>query len=120
MPKTTTPTAEPDEDAPKNEAPETPEAPVSTEHKFFTWIRNLDLKREPGWVGGVCAGVATKLGIDPLIVRGIVVVLAVLGAPVIIVYAAAWLLLPDRTGQIHLQELIRGHVTPAFPAIVAL
>ncbi len=140
MPKTTTPTAEPDEDAPKDETPKTtaeetadqadekPDAkteaksakPAGSEHKFFTWIRGLDLKREPGWIGGVCAGVATKLGIDPLIVRGIVVVLAVLGAPVILVYAAAWLLLPDRAGQIHLLELIRGHVTPAFPAIVGL
>jgi phage shock protein PspC (stress-responsive transcriptional regulator) len=132
MPKTTAPTAEPDEDSPQDETPDTtaeettqdpdakPAQPAGSEHKFFTWIRNLDLKREPGWVGGVCAGVATKLGIDPLIVRGIVVVLAVLGAPVILVYAAAWLLLPDRTGQIHLQELIRGHVTPAFPAIVGL
>jgi phage shock protein PspC (stress-responsive transcriptional regulator) len=132
MPKTTTPTAEPDEDAPKDETPDTtaeeatdnpdakPTKPADSEHKFFTWIRGLDLKREAGWIGGVCAGVATKLGIDPLIVRGIVVVLAVLGAPVIIVYAAAWLLLPDRAGQIHLQELIRGHVTPAFPAIVGL
>ena len=128
MPKTTTPTAKPDEDAPKDETPqeetsepeEKPAKPASSEHGFFTWIRGLDLKREPGWIGGVCAGVALKLGIDPLIVRGIVVVLAVLGAPVILVYAAAWLLLPDRTGQIHLQELIRGHVTPAFPAIVGL
>ena len=83
-------------------------------------MRSIQLPREPGWIGGVCAGIAARLRIDPLIVRGIAVVLAILGAPALLAYALAWLVLPDRNGQIHAQELGRGHVTPALPAIVGI
>jgi len=78
--------------------------------RFFDWMRSLGVVRADGWVGGVCAGVAYRLGIDPLIVRGIVVVAAVLGAPVVLLYALAWALLPDRDGRIHLQRLFEGDV----------
>ncbi|GAA0429911.1 PspC domain-containing protein [Leifsonia naganoensis] len=78
--------------------------------RFFDWMRSLGVVRADGWVGGVCAGVAYRLGIDPLIVRGIAVVAALLGAPVLLVYALAWALLPDRDGRIHLQRLFEGDV----------
>ena len=71
-------------------------------------MRSLGIQREPGWIGGVCAGLADRLGIDPLIVRGIVVVVAVLGGPALLLYAAAWLLLPDQNDDIHLENLLRG------------
>jgi phage shock protein PspC (stress-responsive transcriptional regulator) len=77
-------------------------------NRFFTWLRGLGVPRQPGWVGGVCAGVAARLGIDPLIVRGIVVVIAVLGGPALLLYAVAWLLLPDYKDRIHLEEAFRG------------
>ena len=81
---------------------------------------SIEITRRPGWLGGVCAGIAERIGIDPLIVRGIVVVLAVVGAPVALLYAVAWFLLPDESGIIHAQELGHGRVTRALPGIVAI
>ena len=51
---------------------------------FFGWIRGLGLARsEDRWLTGVAAGIAAKIDIDPLIVRGIgqVGVIAVSGLP---------------------------------------
>jgi phage shock protein PspC (stress-responsive transcriptional regulator) len=85
--------------------------------RFFDWMRGLGVVRADGWLGGVSAGVAYRLGIDPLIVRGIVVVAGILGAPVLLLYAAAWALLPDREGRIHLQRLFEGDFEPPMVAI---
>ncbi len=125
-----------DRSMPKNPAPDTPsteeppvDEPTATtlpttppprgSYRFFSWLRSLDLRREPGWIGGVCAGIASRLGIDPLIVRGIAVVIAVLGGPAILLYAAAWLLLPDASDKIHLEEIFRGRLEPATAGIAA-
>lgn len=85
--------------------------------RFFDWMRGLGVVRADGWLGGVCAGIAYRLGIDPLIVRGIVVVAGILGVPVLLLYAAAWALLPDREGRIHLQRLFEGDFEPPMVAI---
>lgn len=105
--------------APKDaETPPPPPAPSG--NRFFSWMRGLGLTRQPGWIGGVCAGIAARLGIDPLIVRGIVVVLAVIGGPAFLLYAAAWLLLPDAKDKIHLEELARGRIESPLAGIGAL
>jgi phage shock protein PspC (stress-responsive transcriptional regulator) len=98
----------------------TPPPVTPTEPRFFTWIRSLGLARRNGWLGGVCVAIADRTRLDPILVRGIVVVLAVLGAPVVLVYAAAWFLLPDATGAIHALKLARGRVEGAVVAIAAL
>ena len=95
-------------------------AAASADPGFFAWLRRIDVPRRVGWLGGVCAGIAERIGIDPLIVRGIVVVLAVVGAPVALLYALAWFLLPDEQGVIHAEELGRGRVTRALPGIIAV
>ncbi len=82
--------------------------------RFFTWLRSLNLTREPGWLGGVASGIALRLRIDPLLVRGILVVLAILSFPVALVYALAWAFLPDHTGKIHAEEVSRGRVESGF------
>ena len=87
---------------------------------FYAWLRRLGVPRRAGWLGGVCAGVGARLGIDPIIVRGIVVVVAVLGAPFVLLYAIAWLLLPDTEGEIQLERLIRGIVDPAIVGIAVM
>src|SRR5699024_12088928 len=46
-------------------------------------------------VGGVCAAVAGQLSIDPVIVRVVIAVLAVIGPAGWILYAAGWLLIPS-------------------------
>lgn len=45
-------------------------------------------------VAGVCAGIAKYLNIDPVIVRVVLAVLTVAGFAGVIVYVAAWILLP--------------------------
>ena len=89
-------------------------------NRFFSWMRGLGVVRQNGWIGGVCGGIAARLRIDPLIVRGIAVVVVILGGPALLLYAAAWLLLPDSTDDIHLERLIRGHLEPAVVAIAAI
>ncbi|AYF98153.1 PspC domain-containing protein [Protaetiibacter intestinalis] len=101
-------------------APEVTPGTPPVESRFFAWMRGLALPRRAGWLGGVCAGVADRLGIDPLIVRGIAVVLAVVGAPVALLYAIAWFLLPDEQGVIHAQQLGHGRVTRALPGILGV
>lgn len=106
-----------------NDTPSSPTPPpggTAADSGFFPWLRSLGLTREPGWLGGVSAGIALRLGIDPLIVRGILIVIGILGAPVLFLYAAAWLLLPDTTGRIHLQELFRGTFDRALAGIALL
>jgi len=142
MPKNTTPQPEPDEsvgqgalpgaeqpgaDLPTAEQPGTehpPTAPPPAEplagNRFFAWMRSLNLNREPGWIGGVAAGIAARLGVDPLIVRGILVVVAVLGGPALLLYAAAWLLLPDENDKIHLEEVFKGRLDSPIAGIGAL
>lgn len=102
-----------------DEAP--PPPPAATEESaFFSWLRSLGVQRQSGWLGGVCGGIAARIGVDPLLVRGIAVVLAVVGAPVALVYAIAWFLLPDEAGTIHAKELGHGRVTRALPGIAAV
>lgn len=88
--------------------------------RFFDWMRSLGVTRSDGWIGGVCAGIAYRIGIDPLIIRGILVVAALLGAPAILFYALAWALLPDADGRIHLQRLFEGEFEPPMVAIGVL
>lgn len=95
-------------------------APNPDTTEFFDWFRRLGVPRRPGWLGGVCAGLGARLGIDPIIVRGIVVVVAVLGAPLVLLYAVAWLWLPDVEGEIHIERMLRGIVDPAIVGIAVM
>ncbi len=95
-------------------------APTPDMTGFFGWLRGLGVPRRAGWLGGVSAGIGARLGIDPIIVRGIIVVATVLGAPLVLLYAAAWLLLPDVDGEIHLERMLRGTVDPAIVGIAVM
>lgn len=94
-----------------------PPGGTPTDNRFFGWMRSLGVVRRPGWLGGVSAGIAERLGIDALIVRGIIVVIAIFGGPALLLYAAAWALLPDSSGRIHFEEMLRGHVDKALAGI---
>ncbi|MHC2997909.1 PspC domain-containing protein [Microbacterium sp. HJ5] len=85
--------------------------------RFFAWMSDLGIARGDGWIGGVCAGLAARIGIDPIIVRGVFVVAAMFGLPMFIVYAVAWAVLPDLIGRIHLRELIARRFDPAMVGI---
>lgn len=76
---------------------------------FFGWLRGLGIVRgSDRWFAGVAGGIAAKAGIDPLIVRGVFVVLALLGGPGLLLYLVGWLLLPDAQGRIHTEDIFRG------------
>ncbi|UKA61938.1 PspC domain-containing protein [Arthrobacter sp. FW306-04-A] len=76
---------------------------------FFTWIRSQGISRgQDRWMGGVASGIAHRFGIDPLIVRGIFIVLTVFAGIGILLYGIAWALLPEPDGRIHAQEAGAG------------
>jgi phage shock protein PspC (stress-responsive transcriptional regulator) len=58
-------------------------------------VRRLTRARDGRLVAGVCGGIARYFDIDPVIPRVILAVLAVFGGAGIVIYAAAWLLLPE-------------------------
>ena len=57
-------------------------------------------RRDPerGILGGVCAGLGTALGIDPLVVRVAFVVAATAGGLGVLAYAVAWVFMPESPG----------------------
>jgi phage shock protein PspC (stress-responsive transcriptional regulator) len=83
---------------------------------FFAWIRSLGVtRRDDAWVAGVCSGIAARTGLDVRLVRGIAVVIAILGGPVFLAYAVGWALLPDSRGHIHAESAVHGQFT--YPMI---
>lgn len=66
----------------------------------------------------MCAGIAGRLHVDPLVIRGVFVVAALLGLPMLLVYAIAWALLPDAADRILLQQ--RGRFKPAIIGVVVV
>ncbi|MDL9979032.1 PspC domain-containing protein [Microbacterium sp. ASV49] len=100
--------------------PPRPAGVPQPDSRFFAWIRGFGVVRSQGWLGGVCAGIAARLGVDPVIIRGVFVVAALVGFPALLVYAIAWALLPATDGRIVLQRLARGGFDPAIIAIVIM
>ena len=87
---------------------------------FFTSVRALGAVRgEDRWFAGVCGGVAARTGLDPLLVRGIVAALTVVGGLGLACYGLAWLLMPDARrdtgdgGRIEVEAATRGDVSGA-------
>jgi signal transduction histidine kinase len=58
------------------------------------------LRRDPTrrWLGGVCSGIAMRLGVDPLLVRLAFVVATAAGGIGIALYALGWLVIPAGAG----------------------
>ncbi|QCB96696.1 PspC domain-containing protein [Arthrobacter sp. PAMC25564] len=79
---------------------------------FFDWIRSHGIHRgRERWIGGVASGIAQRLGVDPLIVRGVLIVLTVFAGVGVLLYGLAWALLPEPDGRIHVQEAAAGRWT---------
>ncbi|MEB4615508.1 PspC domain-containing protein, partial [Leucobacter sp. M11] len=88
---------------------------------FFGWLRGLGLARsEERWVGGVAGGIAERTRLDPLIFRGLFIVLTIFGGPGILLYLLGWLFLPERSGRIQAQELLRGRGSTAAYVILTV
>jgi len=54
---------------------------------------------EHGIVAGVCSGIATRLGIDPIILRVAVAAATLAGGTGLIAYLLAWALVPEQDGR---------------------
>ena len=53
--------------------------------------------RENRVIAGVCSGIARRFGIDPTIVRILFVASLLLPGPQILIYLAAWVLMPQES-----------------------
>lgn len=79
------------------------------ENSFFRWIRGLGVQRgERHWIGGVSSGLGQRFGIDTALSRGLVLLIVIFSGVGLLLYGAAWALLPGPDGRIHLQEAGRG------------
>ncbi|MEZ2390804.1 PspC domain-containing protein [bacterium RCC_150] len=79
------------------------------QQNFFGWIRSQGISRgQDRWIGGVASGIAHRFGIDPLIVRGIFIILTLFAGIGILLYGVGWALLPEPDGRIHAQEAGAG------------
>lgn len=110
MNETPAPDATPDQTSGTHPGYAAPTPPPSGMDGFFASIRRTGMVRtDERWIGGVAGGVALRLGIDPLIVRGLFGIGALLGGLGLLLYGVGWLLMPEqRDGRIHLQQLFRG------------
>ncbi|GAA5030744.1 PspC domain-containing protein [Actinopolymorpha pittospori] len=62
-------------------------------------VRRLRRIDEGHVLGGVCAGLGRQLGIDPVVLRVVLAVLAPFGGVGIILYGTGWLLMPQDRGE---------------------
>ncbi|MCL2849731.1 MAG: PspC domain-containing protein [Micrococcales bacterium] len=105
----------PEASEPDPTAPDPAPAPAGTDG-FFGAVRRIGIPRtDDRWIGGVCAGLAHRFGLDPLLMRGIVAATVLVGGFGFVLYAVGWALLPEaRDGRIHLQETLAGRFDAAL------
>jgi phage shock protein PspC (stress-responsive transcriptional regulator) len=58
-------------------------------------MQTLYRPRDDRMIAGVCSGIARRFGIEPTIVRILFVASFLLPGPQILIYLAAWVLMPD-------------------------
>jgi phage shock protein PspC (stress-responsive transcriptional regulator) len=89
---------------------DSPPPPEQREAAFFSAIRNWGIMRNrDAFFGGVASGVGERIGLARVPARLVLVVATiVLSGIVPLAYAAAWALLPDRDGNIIIQNFGRG------------
>ncbi|MDO5035046.1 MAG: PspC domain-containing protein [Actinomycetaceae bacterium] len=83
-----------------------------SDYGFFDSIRSWRIRREMDrWFGGVASGLAMLVNMDPIIVRGLIVVLLLINPRAIMLgYAVLWALVPERIdNRIHLEQFMRGN-----------
>ncbi len=95
--------------------------PRSTLDDLFGRLRSSGFHRDTDrrWFGGVCAGLAGRFAVDPLLIRAAAIVLVFAGGVGLTVYLVLWLLLPDRSGDLLLERALRrGDVGPVLLLLV--
>lgn len=83
-------------------------------------LRRSPLRRDSsaGMIGGVCAGIARQLGVSPAVVRIAAVALALFFGSGVAAYLIAWALLPDDSGQTHVEQGVKGGSTGSIVLLV--
>lgn len=76
--------------------------------------------KDDRWLGGVCSGVARRLGVDPVLLRVALVALTLLGGVGVVAYAVALVLLPDHDDRIELERAAYGDLTGTTVGAVGL
>ena len=67
-----------------------------TQQPYPTTPKRLTRSRDDRWIAGVCGGVARYAGVDANLVRLLVVLGTIIGfGSLILVYVAAWILMPE-------------------------
>jgi phage shock protein C len=60
-------------------------------------MSTLSRPRDNRVIAGVCSGIARRFGLDPTIVRILFVASLLLPGPQILIYLAAWVLMPEES-----------------------
>lgn len=75
-------------------------------------VAGLRRSRRDRFLGGVCAGIARAVGVDPVVVRiAAVLLVLVSGGMAVVAYLVAWVLIPRAT----VEPLDPGEARPAEP-----
>ena len=76
---------------------------------------------EPRVIGGVCQGLAQRYGWDVNSLRIAIVVAALFFPAVCVLYALAWVFLPEaKDGRIHVDEMLKGNFDAAIIGAILL
>ena len=84
--------------------------------RFFDGLRagGLYRRRDHRWIGGVCSGLATRLNVDPVLIRIAAVFAGLFFGVGITMYLVAWALLPDDGGTIHAERAWKERHVPSI------
>ena len=69
--------------------------PGSYSARTESWRTTLPRRSRRRLIAGVCGGLAEHWGVSPTLVRLATLLLALLPGPMCLVYAAAWIVMPD-------------------------
>ncbi|MBT8225942.1 MAG: PspC domain-containing protein [Dactylosporangium sp.] len=58
-------------------------------------MARLSRPRDDRWIAGVCAGLARRFGLSPLLVRLLFLLSCLLPGPQFVIYLVLWLIMPN-------------------------
>ncbi|OZG50256.1 PspC domain-containing protein [Bombiscardovia coagulans] len=90
-----------------------------TASRFFNWVRGSYLRRSDNcWIGGVCGGLAERLGWSTALVRAIMFICVLFFGAGAAFYGFAWFILPDRRNTIIAEDLFAGQWRGSMVGII--
>jgi phage shock protein PspC (stress-responsive transcriptional regulator) len=95
--------------------PNAPGGPTPAPPSLGDELRALRRSRSDRVIAGVLGGLGRRLGIDPLVLRIVTVVLAIFGGIGVLLYAAAWLLIPAEDDEASVAEQALGRAGTGSP-----